>query len=84
MFESEVARFRQEQALQEQAAQQGLYGVAVVASHASITARMERGAEYLLTLLAEGKHEEVALLMETPMWGREEESVSCHTDISVA
>ncbi len=33
MTESVVAKFKQEQALQEQAAQQGLYGVALVASH---------------------------------------------------
>ncbi|HZO72443.1 MAG TPA: hypothetical protein VFB60_09595 [Ktedonobacteraceae bacterium] len=57
MSTSEIARFRQEQVLLEQAAQQGLYGLAIVANHESITARMEQGAEYLLKLLAEGKHE---------------------------
>ena len=77
MTESEIARFRQEQTLQEQAAQQALYGFAVVANHSSITARMERGAEYLLTLLEEGKYEEVAHLMETTAWALEE--VMYHT-----
>ena len=69
---SEVVRFRQEQALREQAAQQALYGFAAVAIHSSITARMERGAEYLLALLEEGKYEEVAHLMETSSWALEE------------
>ena len=79
MAESEVATFREQQALQEQAAQQGMYGLAIVASHETITARMERGAERLLQLIQEGKHEEVVILMETPTWGLEEETVSCHS-----
>jgi hypothetical protein len=33
---------------------------------------MERGAERLLQLIEEGKHEEVAVLMETPAWCLEE------------
>jgi hypothetical protein len=79
MAESEVARFREQQALQEQAAHQGLYGFAAMARHASITARMERRAEYLLKLLEEGKYQEVARLMETPTWGLEEGKSSCPT-----
>ena len=73
MSQSEVAKFRERQALQEQSAQQGLNGFAVVASHAAITARMERGAERLLRLIQEGKHEEVIALMGRPAWGLEEE-----------
>jgi hypothetical protein len=72
MIESEIARFRQAQALEEQAAQQGLYGFAAVADHRSITARMERGAERLLALFAEGKHEEAIRLWETTAWALEE------------
>jgi len=72
MFESEIARFREEQALQAQAAQQGLTGVAAVASHAAITARMEREAERFLQLMREGKHDQVITLMERPAWGLEE------------
>ena len=83
MAKSEVAKFREQQALQEQAAQQGFHGLAIVANHESITVRMERGAEYLLKLLEEGKHEEVALLMETPTWGLEGNVLSCHTTTSV-
>jgi hypothetical protein len=72
MAESEVAKFREQQALQEQAAQRGLYGVAAVARHEAILARMERGAERLLRLVAEGKYQEVQVLMETPSWGLDE------------
>ena len=77
MAESEVARFRQQQALQEQAAQQGLSGLAVVSRHDFIEARMERGAERLLHLIKEGKHEEVKRLMETEAWALEGETALC-------
>src|SRR5581483_9816572 len=70
MPESEIARFRQEQSLREQASKQGLYGIAVVASHAAITARMEREAERFLQLIREGKHDEVIALMGRPAWER--------------
>ena len=79
MTVSEIAGFRHQQALQEQAAQQGLNGFAAVASHETITARMDRGAERLLQLLQEGKHEEVAILMETTSWALEEINGTCHT-----
>ncbi len=68
MAEGEVAKFRQQQALEEQAAYQGLYGLAIVASHESITARMEIGAERILQLFREGKQEEAVALMSTPEW----------------
>ncbi len=68
MTESVVAQFRQQQALQEQAARQGLYGPASVASHAAITARMEMGAERVLQLIQAGKHEEAKALFSTEEW----------------
>ncbi len=71
MSKSEVATFKQQQALQEQAAYQGLYGLAAVASHAAITARMERGAEHIVRLFEEGKPQEAIALMETRAWGLE-------------
>jgi hypothetical protein len=55
---SEIARLRQEQALQEQSAQQGLEGFATVAPHKIINARMEQDAPYLLQLLQAGKIEQ--------------------------
>ncbi len=70
---SEVAYFRQRQASEEEAARRGLYGLAVVASHEIITARMERGAERILRLITEGKHDEAVALMNTESWGVEVE-----------
>jgi hypothetical protein len=72
---SEIAAFRQTQALQEQAAHQGLYGLAVVASHEAIEKRMEQGAEYLIQqmaqLLSQGKHEQArALAINDDVWDR--------------
>ena len=77
MSSSEIAQFRQDQTLREQAAQKGLSGFAVVASHEMITARMEHAAERLLHLMQEGKHDEVMMLMAKPTWGLEEGR--CHT-----
>ncbi len=68
MDASEVVRFREQQVLQERAAYQGLYGLAIVARHASITARMEIGAERILRLFQEGKQEEAVALMSTEEW----------------
>lgn len=48
---SEIAQFKQQQAMQEQAALQGLNGFATHASHKVITARMEQAAPYLVQLL---------------------------------
>jgi hypothetical protein len=79
---SEVARFRQQQALEYEAAQRGLHGLARVASHESIIARMDIGAERLLQLIEAGKHEEALAIMDLPMWGVEEqagEDVFCHS-----
>jgi hypothetical protein len=68
---SEVAQFRHQQALQEEAAQRGLNGFAIVARHEVITRRMEIGAQRLLKLIEEGKHEEAQAMMNTPGWGLE-------------
>jgi hypothetical protein len=70
---SEVAYFRQRQASEEEAARRGLYGLAIVASHELITARMERGAERILRLITEGKHDEAVALMNTESWDVEVE-----------
>jgi len=66
---SEVAQFRQQQALREQSAQQALTGFAVVANHESINARMEREGRYMLRLIREGREQEVLALLETHAWG---------------
>ncbi len=68
MAESEIARFKKNYALERQAAQRGLNGLAIVANHASITARMEKKADRLLRLIEEGKFGEVKRVMDTPEW----------------
>jgi hypothetical protein len=77
---SEIAYLCQRIELQEEAAIRGLYGPAIVASHESITARMERAAEHLLQLIEAGKHEEVFALMNTQAWGVEEGSENAGGD----
>lgn len=62
---SEVADFRRQEALREEAALWGLSGFAISASHASITARMERGAERILRLIEAGRHEDARALLNT-------------------
>ncbi len=70
---SEVAQLMLQIDLEYQAAQRGLYGFAVMASHELITARMELGAERILRLITEGKHDEAVALMNTETWGVEVE-----------
>lgn len=65
---SEVAYFRKQQALCEEAAKRGLSGFAISASHESITARMERGAKRILRLIDEGRHEEALTLLNSDQW----------------
>lgn len=68
MAESEVAAFRKNQELQDEAARRGLYGLAMVASHEIITARMEIGAERILQLVQQGKQAEAIALMSSEDW----------------
>jgi hypothetical protein len=69
MAQSEIAQFRHQQALQEEAAQRGLNEFAIVARHESITRRIEIGAQRLLKLIEEGRHEEAQAMMNMPGWG---------------
>ncbi len=74
MAESEVASLMQRIDLEREAAQQGLTGLAYgTARHDFITARMELGAERILRLITEGKHNEAVALMNTGTWGVEVE-----------
>jgi hypothetical protein len=72
---SEVARFRQQQALEEEAARLALYGFAEVARHERITARMELGGRRIIRLIEEGKHDEALALMNTENWGEAAEKM---------
>lgn len=69
---SDVARFRRQQALEEEAARLALSGYAVTARHDFITARMQRGGERILRLIEQGKHEEAMVLLNSENWGGEE------------
>jgi hypothetical protein len=73
---SEVAYFRQQQALREESAQLGLSGFAITATHESITARMQRCGERALRLIEEGKHEEALAILNTDNWGADEHEIS--------
>jgi hypothetical protein len=66
---SEIARFRRQHALEEEAARRGFSDFAAVASHRSINARMDRAGERILRCIDAGKFEEAQALMELPDWG---------------
>ena len=70
---SEVAAFRERQALEEESGRLALSGFASVASHEMITARMQRGAERILALIDAGRDEEAQALMNTEYWQEEAE-----------
>src|SRR5260370_38594431 len=69
---SAIARLRRRIALEEEAARLGLTGLAIVASHEIITARMERGAERIPQLIEEGKPTEELRVRESETRGTEE------------
>ncbi len=66
---SEIARFRERQALEEKSARLALTGYAITSRHDFIIARAQRGAERILQLIDEGKHTEAQALMNTENWG---------------
>ena len=68
---SEIARFREQQALEEEAARLALSGYAITARHDFINARIQRGGERILQLIADGKHEEALTLMNSDNWDGE-------------
>ncbi len=68
----EIARFREQQALEEESARLALTGYAITARHDFIIARAQRGAERILRLIEEGKHAEAQALMNTDNWGIED------------
>lgn len=69
---SEIARFREQQTSEEEAAQLALTGYAITARHDFITARMQRGGERILQLIEQGKHEQALMLMNSDTWGVQE------------
>ena len=77
---SEIARFREQQALEEQAAWLRLHGLAWgTARHDVIRKRIGQGAERILCLLDEDKYQDVQKLMTTDPWGREVRRITRHS-----
>jgi hypothetical protein len=66
---SEIARYMQQLALEEEAARRGLNGYAQVSQHDIIHATMNRGAERILHCIDTGNFDEATALMELPDWG---------------
>ena len=69
---SEIARFREQQDLEEEAARLALSGYAITTRHDFITARMQRSGERILQLIEQGRHEEALVLMNSENWICEE------------
>jgi hypothetical protein len=69
MAGSEVARFREQQQLEEESAQLGLFAPAAMASHQAIISRMEQGAETLIKLFEEGRADEAYALWDAGILG---------------
>jgi hypothetical protein len=69
LHKSEIARFREQQAIEEEAARQALSSLAITARHDIIIARMQRGGERILQLIAQGKHDQAQVLMNSENWG---------------
>jgi len=69
---SAIARFREQQALEEESMRLAFSGFTITARHDFIVARMQRGGERILQLIEEGKHEEAQVLMNSENWGVEE------------
>lgn len=65
---SDIAHFRQQQALFEQSALLALHGYAVVSRHEVIEKRMEQAAVYVEELMEAGQYARAFALMETQVW----------------
>lgn len=73
MNQSEVARLRQQIALEYEAAQRGLVGMAITARHDFITARMEHIAEHHQALVKQvGNLEAMKMMSEVANETRQE------------
>ena len=71
MAESKVARFGQQQTLQEQVARQGLYSLAIGGSHESISVHRQQSAERMFWFIEADKRQEAQALIATDVWGME-------------
>jgi hypothetical protein len=77
MTEMTIAHLRQQIISEHEAAQQGLFGLASIASHRSITARMERAVQHLQTLYDAGREQEAQALLFSDALYEVGEEASC-------
>jgi hypothetical protein len=77
MTETTIAHLRQHISSEHEAAQQGLLGLASVASHRSITARMERAVKHLQALYDAGREQEAEALLFSEALYEQSEEASC-------
>ena len=69
---SDVTRRIQQIDLEREALQNALFGLAYgVSRHDFIEVRATRGADHILLLIEEGKHDQARALMDMPDWGCE-------------
>ncbi len=69
---SDVARRIRQIDQERESLQNALFGLASgMSRHDFIEARAARGADHILQLIEEGKHNEAIALMHTPDWGCE-------------
>jgi hypothetical protein len=77
MTGSTVSHLRQQILSEEEAAQQGLSGLAIVATHQAITSRMERAVQRFEALCAVGKEQEAQALLFSDTFYEVGEEASC-------
>jgi hypothetical protein len=77
MSVSEVATFRQQQALEEESARNALYGTAMIGGHDHIIARMECGGRVLLDLFESGQGMKALAIWENGFFEQVGGSPSC-------
>jgi len=77
MTGSEVTRLRQQISSEHEAAQRGLSGLASVATHRSITERMERAVQHLQALCAADLEQEANTLLFSDTFYEQCEEAAC-------
>jgi hypothetical protein len=77
MTNTSIVAFRQQLTSEREAAHQGLSGLASVASHRSIAARMERAWQHLQTLQAAGQEHEAQALLTSEHFYEACEEAAC-------
>ncbi len=77
MAEGMIVQLRQQITSEQEAARQGVYGLACVAAHRSITARMEQAWQRLQALQEAGMEQEARALLTSDTFYEPCEEASC-------